>query len=157
MKQAVATYVSGAVLLSVGLFAQDSAPAHTSQSGQTAKQAQDAAPQGHALGPLEVSVNWRSRVEGWYWFEAPPATASTDFGMPSSASELGKVAKTSTGLSRLSNLLFSVYQTMPSLRLPRGNSGWEETTTLQTTITPTSPTDLSNRHSSTSRIWDRSG
>jgi len=30
----------------------------------------EAMPQRHKLGPLDISVNWRVRVEGWNWFQA---------------------------------------------------------------------------------------
>lgn len=86
MKKIVAIYICVAVLLSAGLFAQDSAPAQTAQADETGKQAQDA-PQKHSLGPLEVSVNWRTRAEGWYWFQAP--TGDSDYGFWDSLLRVG--------------------------------------------------------------------
>jgi hypothetical protein len=79
MKQAVATFFCISVLVCAAAFAQDSAPAQSPVSGQTVKQAQDAPPPKHTLGPLEVSVNWRTRAEGWYWFEAPTGNSTYGF------------------------------------------------------------------------------
>lgn len=86
MKQAVAT-ICVTIIFSAVVFAQDSAPAQPSQSDQTAKQAQDAPPPKHTLGPLEVSVNWRTRSEGWYWFEG--ATGNSTYGFWDSLLRVG--------------------------------------------------------------------
>jgi hypothetical protein len=66
----------------------DSAPVLPSQ------QATGSAPQGapppppkHTLGPLEISVNWRTRAEGWYWFEG--ATGNSEYGLWDSLLRLG--------------------------------------------------------------------
>lgn len=79
MKQAVAVYFCLTVLMCAAVFAQDSGPAQQSPSQPTVKQAQEAPPPKHTLGPLEVSVNWRTRAEGWYWFEAPTGTSTYGF------------------------------------------------------------------------------
>jgi hypothetical protein len=78
MKQAVATYFGVAVLLSVAAFAQEATPAQPQQPEPAAKQADAPAPK-RTLGPLEVSVNWRTRAEGWYWFEAPTGNSTYGF------------------------------------------------------------------------------
>ncbi len=36
-----------------------------------------AQPQKHKLGPFEITINWRTRAEGWNWFEAP--TGNSDY------------------------------------------------------------------------------
>ena len=36
------------------------------------------APPKHKLGPLEISVNWRTRAEGWNWFQGD--TGNSDYG-----------------------------------------------------------------------------
>jgi Alginate export len=79
MKQAIAIYFCAVVFVSVAAFAQDSTSPQPSQSQTTAKQDQDAPPPKHTLGPLEVSVNWRTRAEGWYWFEAPTGNSTYGF------------------------------------------------------------------------------
>ena len=33
--------------------------------------------QKHKLGPFEITINWRTRAEGWNWFEAP--TGNSDY------------------------------------------------------------------------------
>lgn len=40
-------------------------------AGQTVPSNKSAAasPAKHKIGPLEISVNWRTRAEGWYWFQ----------------------------------------------------------------------------------------
>ena len=86
MKQAVAT-ICVSIIFSAVVFAQDSAPPQPSSSDQTAKQSQDAPPPKHTLGPLEVSVNWRTRAEGWYWFEG--ATGNSTYGFWDSLLRVG--------------------------------------------------------------------
>lgn len=45
------------------------------------------APSKPKLGPLEVSVNWRTRSEGWNWFEAP--AGNSDYGFWNSLLRIG--------------------------------------------------------------------
>jgi hypothetical protein len=45
------------------------------------------APAKHKLGPLEISVNWRTRAEGWNWFEG--ATGNSDYGFWNSTLRVG--------------------------------------------------------------------
>jgi hypothetical protein len=47
------------------------APASTSVAGTS--------PAKHKLGSLDISVNWRTRAEGWNWFEGP--TGNSDYGL----------------------------------------------------------------------------
>lgn len=46
-----------------------------------------AAPPKHKIGPLEVSINWRSRPEGWYWFEGK--AGNSDYGFWDSTLRVG--------------------------------------------------------------------
>jgi hypothetical protein len=46
-----------------------------------------APPPQHTLGPLEISVNWRTRAEGWYWFEGK--TGNSDYGLWDSLLRVG--------------------------------------------------------------------
>ena len=39
------------------------------------------------LGPLEISVNWRTRAEGWYWFQGD--TGNSDYGLWDSLLRVG--------------------------------------------------------------------
>ena len=41
----------------------------------------------HKLGPLEISVNWRTRAEGWNWFEGN--TGNSDYGLWNSLLRVG--------------------------------------------------------------------
>lgn len=86
MKLAVAVYLSVAVLLSAALFAQESTPPQPAQPEKAVKN-QDAPPPKHMLGPIEVSVNWRTRAEGWYWFEG--AKGNSDYGLWDSLLRVG--------------------------------------------------------------------
>jgi hypothetical protein len=46
------------------------------------------APSGkHNLGPLEISVNWRTRAEGWNWFQGD--TGNSDYGLWNSLLRVG--------------------------------------------------------------------
>ena len=44
-------------------------------------------PAKHKLGPLEISVNWRTRAEGWNWFEGN--TGNSDYGLWNSLLRVG--------------------------------------------------------------------
>lgn len=66
----------------------DSAPVPPSQQATgPAPQGAPAPPPKHTLGPLEISVNWRTRAEGWYWFES--ATGNSEYGLWDSLLRLG--------------------------------------------------------------------
>lgn len=85
----LAVYLFAGVLLCTALMAQESTPAQPAQP-QTAVQkakAKDSPPPNHKVGPLEVSVNWRTRAEGWYWFQAP--TGNSDYGFWGSLLRVG--------------------------------------------------------------------
>src|ERR1700686_3982487 len=41
----------------------------------------------HKLGPLEVSINWRTRAEGWNWFQGK--TGNSDYGLWDSLLRVG--------------------------------------------------------------------
>jgi hypothetical protein len=68
-------------------LAADSPSAPAQQATATAPQMAPAPPTKHMLGPLEVSVNWRTRAEGWYWFEGD--TGNSDYGLWDSQLRLG--------------------------------------------------------------------
>jgi hypothetical protein len=70
------------------------APAVDSSSPPAAEPATAAAskpeptlPPKHKIGPLEISVNWRTRAEGWYWFEGK--TGNSDYGFWDSLLRVG--------------------------------------------------------------------
>ncbi len=65
----------------------DSPSAPAQQAKATPAQMAAAPPPKHMLGPLEVSVNWRTRAEGWYWFEG--ATGNSDYGLWDSLLRVG--------------------------------------------------------------------
>jgi hypothetical protein len=76
MKLAVAANLCVAVLLSTVLFGQQTVSTQT--QAPAAPEKKDAAPPPkHMIGPLEITVNWRTRTEGWNWFEAP--TGNSDY------------------------------------------------------------------------------
>lgn len=45
------------------------------------------APAKHRIGPLEISINWRTRTEGWSWFQGD--TGNSDYGFWNSTLRLG--------------------------------------------------------------------
>jgi hypothetical protein len=73
------------------LAAQQSAANSSSTPPQQATPASaptaPAPPAKHMLGPIEISVNWRTRAEGWYWFEG--ATGNSEYGFWDSLLRLG--------------------------------------------------------------------
>lgn len=46
-----------------------------------------ASPTKHKLGAMEISINWRTRAEGWNWFEAN--TGNSDYGLWNSLLRVG--------------------------------------------------------------------
>jgi len=44
-------------------------------------------PPKHKVGPLEVSINWRTRAEGWNWFQGPKG--NSDYGLWDSLLRVG--------------------------------------------------------------------
>ena len=59
----------------------------SSTSVPPAPSASTAPPAKHKLGPLEISVNWRTRAEGWNWFQAD--TGNSDYGLWNSLLRVG--------------------------------------------------------------------
>ena len=73
-----------AVILFAGwMFGQQSA---TVQQSSPEKK-ESAAPPKHKLGPLEISINWRTRSEGWNWFQGK--TGNSDYGLWNSLLRVG--------------------------------------------------------------------
>jgi len=86
MKLGTAAHLCAAILFSTVVFAQQSPPvAHALP--QTAEKKAPSAVAKHKVGPLEVSVNWRTRAEGWNWFEGP--TGNSDYGLWDSLLRVG--------------------------------------------------------------------
>ena len=92
MKLYAAARVCLAVLLSEGAaLGQQSSPTPAAPSEQLSEQSTEkkepTPPPKHKLGPLEISVNWRTRAEGWYWFEGK--TGENDYGLWDSLLRVG--------------------------------------------------------------------
>ncbi len=88
MKFCAATCVGLAVLLFGGsVLGQQSALAPAAPSEQLAEKKEPTPPPKHKLGPLEISVNWRTRAEGWNWFEGK--TGNSDYGLWDSLLRIG--------------------------------------------------------------------
>jgi len=78
--------------LSAARLAGDSGTSATSASAPALPQSPSSSstapiPAKHKLGPLEVSVNWRSRAEGWNYFQSP--TGNSDYGFWDSTLRIG--------------------------------------------------------------------
>ncbi len=79
------------------LFAQTQDPTAQSQPTQARAVAtrqttetphsRPAPPVKHKLGPLEISINWRTRAEGWNWFQGK--TGNSDYGLWDSLLRVG--------------------------------------------------------------------
>lgn len=63
---------AGSVLHAVASAPEASAPKPPQAAHVPSAQAQK-----HKLGPFEIAINWRTRAEGWNWFEAP--TGNSDY------------------------------------------------------------------------------
>jgi hypothetical protein len=79
-----ATGDSDSVPQSAAVVDSSTSPAPPQTS--TRRTATDAPPK-HTLGRLDISVNWRTRAEGWYWFEGP--TGNSDYGLWNSLLRVG--------------------------------------------------------------------
>jgi hypothetical protein len=89
MPSCLAMWTCLAVILSAGsVFGQQSPPVPAAPSEQlTEKKKEPVSPPKHKLGPLEVSINWRTRAEGWNWFEGK--TGNSDYGLWDSLLRIG--------------------------------------------------------------------
>jgi hypothetical protein len=59
----------------------------TSQTAAETPHNRPAPPVKHKLGPLEISINWRTRAEGWNWFQGK--TGNSDYGFWDSLLRVG--------------------------------------------------------------------
>jgi hypothetical protein len=85
MRLCVARLVCLAVVLSAGaMLGQQASP--VAQPAQPDKK-ETIPPPKHKLGPLEISVNWRTRAEGWNWFQG--ASGNSDYGLWDSLLRVG--------------------------------------------------------------------
>ena len=73
-------------LLSAIAYGQETAPVQQAVS-QTAAKKDPPSPQNYKLGPLDISVNWRTRAEGWNWFEGQKG--NSDYGLWNSLLRVG--------------------------------------------------------------------
>ncbi|MGH9493757.1 MAG: alginate export family protein [Candidatus Sulfotelmatobacter sp.] len=78
MRLPVSRFLGVALLLSSSLLAQQSTPAQATLPSGPEKKDAGLQPR-HKIGPLEISVNWRTRAEGWNWFEAPTGNSGYGF------------------------------------------------------------------------------
>jgi hypothetical protein len=69
------------------MFGQQSAPTQPAPSEKLSEKKELPAPPKHKLGPLEISINWRTRAEGWNWFQGP--TGNSDYGLWDSLLRVG--------------------------------------------------------------------
>jgi len=61
-------------------------PAPRQSTRESTPTSQAPAPK-HRVGPLEISINWRTRAEGWNWFEGK--TGNSDYGLWDSLLRVG--------------------------------------------------------------------
>ncbi len=88
MKSCVASWLCLAAVLSGGLmFAQQAPPAPSAPTEKVPEKKEEVPPPKLKLGPLEISINWRTRSEGWNWFEGP--TGNSDYGLWDSLLRVG--------------------------------------------------------------------
>lgn len=86
MKLGMTASLCIAILFSSIVSAQQSPPVQQALR-QTSAKKDPPSSQKHKLGPLEISVNWRTRTEGWNWFEGP--TGNSDYGLWDSLLRVG--------------------------------------------------------------------
>jgi hypothetical protein len=85
MKSCLVRWMCLAVVLSGGMiFGQQPPP--SAQPALPDKN-EPVLPPKHKFGPLEISVNWRTRGEGWNWFQGP--SGNSDYGLWDSLLRVG--------------------------------------------------------------------
>jgi hypothetical protein len=72
-----------AVVICGTMFGQQGPPA----AQQTVAEKRPAPPPKHKIGPFEISINWRTRAEGWNWFQGP--TGNSDYPLWDSLLRIG--------------------------------------------------------------------
>lgn len=88
MKLCVATWVCVTVILFGGsALGQQPPVVPPAQLKQLSEKKEPVPAPKHKLGPLEVSINWRTRAEGWNWFEGK--TGNSDYGLWDSLLRVG--------------------------------------------------------------------
>jgi Alginate export len=88
MKLCVATWVCVTVILFGGsALGQQPPVAPAAPSEQLTEKKEPVPAPKHKLGPLEISINWRTRAEGWNWFE--DKTGNSDYGLWDSLLRVG--------------------------------------------------------------------
>ena len=88
MKLRGAARVCSAVIFFGGsTLGQQSPPAPAAPPEQLTEKKEPPPPPKHKLGPLEISINWRTRAEGWYWFEGK--TGNSEYGLWDSLLRVG--------------------------------------------------------------------
>jgi hypothetical protein len=71
-----------------GGSADSPTPQGTAPAPQPSPEKKEVAPPPkHKIGPFEISVNWRTRAEGWNWFQGP--TGNSDYGLWNSLLRVG--------------------------------------------------------------------
>jgi len=86
MKLGTTVNLCVAILFSSVVLAQQSPPVQRALP-QTAEKKEAPPSPKHKIGPLEVSVNWRTRAEGWNWFQG--TTGNSDYGLWDSLLRVG--------------------------------------------------------------------
>jgi len=79
--------LAGQVASAVDSSSPPAAEQATGTTPKTAPETAPALPPKPKIGSLEISVNWRTRAEGWYWFEGK--TGNSDYGFWDSLLRLG--------------------------------------------------------------------
>jgi alginate export protein len=79
-QQALSTTENPALAMPQAAAVSDTSSATSPQQATEAPpQRAEPTPAKHKIGPLEISVNWRTRAEGWYWFEGK--SGDSDYGL----------------------------------------------------------------------------
>jgi Alginate export len=83
-------FLSGVVVaqqsqVSAQSLSSSSSPATTQSAPPENEDA--APPPKHKIGPFEISINWRTRAEGWNWFQGP--AGNSDYGLWNSLLRVG--------------------------------------------------------------------
>ena len=121
------------------LHAVASAPEASAPKPPQAAHAPSAQAQKHKLGPFEITINWRTRAEGWNWFEAP--TGNSDYPLWHSLLRIG-IGQTREKIDWFAEMEQPSILGLPNDAVvagPAGQLGLGGPTMWPTTTSPTTP------------------
>ncbi len=125
----VMTFLSGVMagqqsqVSALATSASSPLPTGAAPAQQSPEKKTHAASPKHKIGPFEITINWRTRAEGWNWFQGKTGNSDYPSGIHCCGSGSVRPGNTLIGSPNWNSRPFSGFRTMRWLRLPRASSG----------------------------------